>query len=47
MQIDTYGKNDREIPGKESQSIQFDKERTKVLVDLLKKNLIYKKSKTI
>ena len=47
VQIDTYGKNDREIPGKESQSIQFDKERTKVLVDLLKKNLIYKKSKII
>ena len=47
MQIDTYGKNDREIPGKESQSIQFDEERTKVLVDLLKKNLIYKKSKII
>lgn len=47
VQIDTYGKNDREIPGKESQSIQFDEERTKVLVDLLKKNLIYKKSKII
>lgn len=37
VQIDTYGKNDREIPGKASQSIQFDKESAKFLVDLLKK----------
>ena len=37
VQIDTYGKNDREIPGKASQSIQFDKESAKFLVELLKK----------
>ena len=37
VQINTYGKNDREIPGKASQSIQFDKESEKFLVDLLKK----------
>lgn len=37
VQIDTYGKNDREIPGKASQSIQFDKVSAKFLVDLLKK----------
>ena len=37
VQIDTYGKNDREIPGKVCQSIQFDKESAKFLVELLKK----------
>ena len=37
VQIDTYGKNDREIPGKASQSIQFDRVSSKFLVDLLKK----------
>lgn len=47
VQIDTYGKNDREIPRKASQSIQFDKVSAKFLVDLLKKNLIYKKSKIV
>ena len=37
VQIDTYGKNDREIPRKASQSIQFDRVSAKFLVDLLKK----------
>ena len=37
VQIDTYGKNDRAIPEKISQSIQFDKESAKFLVDLLSK----------
>lgn len=37
FQMDTYGKSDREIPGKISQSIQFDKESAKFLVELLKK----------
>ena len=37
MQIDTYGKNDRAIHEKISQSIQFDKESAKFLVDLLSK----------
>ena len=37
VQIDTYGKNDRAIPEKISQSIQFDKESAKFLVDLLLK----------
>ena len=35
IQIDTYGSNDRAIPGKISQSIQFDRESAKFLVKLL------------
>ena len=37
VQIDTYGKIDRENPEKISQSIQFDKQTAEFLVDLLKK----------
>ena len=37
VQIDTYGKIDRENPEKISQSIQFDKETAKYLVNLLQK----------
>ena len=37
FQIDTYGKSDRQIPGKISQSIQIDKEMAKEIVQLLKK----------
>lgn len=37
VQIDTYGRSDREIPGKISQSIQLDKETATYLVDLLKR----------
>lgn len=37
VQIDTYGKNDRAILEKISQSIQFDKDSAKFLVDLLNK----------
>lgn len=37
FQMDTYGKSDREMPGKISQSIQFDKESAKFLVEILKK----------
>lgn len=36
VQIDTYGKSDRETPEKLSQSIQLDYESAKFLVDLLK-----------
>lgn len=36
VQIDTYGRIDRETPGRVSQSIQFDKETATFLVDLLK-----------
>lgn len=37
VQIDTYGRSDRAIPEKISQSIQFDKESAKFLVRLLVK----------
>lgn len=36
VQIDTYGRSDREIPGKISQSIQLDEESAKYIFDLLK-----------
>jgi hypothetical protein len=35
LQIDTYGKVDREIPGKISQSFQFDREAAVLLKKLL------------
>ncbi|MDR2044180.1 MAG: methionyl-tRNA formyltransferase [Clostridium sp.] len=35
IQIDTYGRVERETPEKLSQSLQFDKESAKFLVDLL------------
>lgn len=37
VQIDTYGRSDRELPGKISQSIQFDKETAAYIVNLLKR----------
>ena len=37
VQIDTYGRSDREQPGKISQSIQLDESSAKYLFDLLKK----------
>ena len=36
VQIDTYGRRDREQPGKISQSIQLDEKSAKCLFDLLK-----------
>ena len=36
FQIDLYGKSDREIPGKVSQTIQFDKVIAKKIVEILK-----------
>ena len=36
VQIDTYGRSDREQPGKISQSIQLDEKSAKYLYDLLK-----------
>ena len=36
VQIDTYGRSDREQPGKISQSIQLDEKSAKYLFDLLK-----------
>lgn len=37
VQIDTYGKSDRDLPGKISQSIQLDFATAKFVYDLLKK----------
>ena len=37
VQIDTYGKSDRALPEKISQSIQIDKDSAKFLVELLQK----------
>lgn len=37
LQIDTYGRIDRALPGKISQSIQFDEETAKYVYALLKK----------
>ena len=37
LQIDTYGKDGRAIPGKISQSFQFDKESARYLVELFAK----------
>ena len=36
VQIDTYGRSDREQPGKISQSIQLDEKSARYLFDLLK-----------
>lgn len=35
LQIDTYGKSDREIPGKISQSFQFDESSARYFIELL------------
>jgi len=37
LQIDTYGTQDREIPGKKSQSFQLDEIGAKILFDILKR----------
>jgi hypothetical protein len=37
FQIDMYGRSSREMPGKISQSIQFDKVIAKKIVEILKK----------
>ncbi|GIO98304.1 hypothetical protein J14TS5_33900 [Paenibacillus lautus] len=37
FQIDTYGSEDREIPNKISQSLQFDEETALFLIQLIKK----------
>lgn len=37
VQLDTYGRADRELPGKISQSIQLDNDSAKFIFELLKK----------
>lgn len=41
VQIDIYGKSDRDMPGKISQSIQLDKETARFLVELLSKEFVF------
>lgn len=36
LQIDTYGSDDRQKPGKVSQSLQIDEEVAKRLIDIIK-----------
>lgn len=36
VQIDSYGREDRQIPGKKSQTIQLDKRGAAALVEILK-----------
>ena len=38
LQLDTYGKKDRDIPGKISQSLQFGRRGAQQLLELLVKN---------
>lgn len=38
LQLDTYGSSDRAIPGKTSQSIQFDEAAIKQLIKILAEN---------
>jgi hypothetical protein len=42
LQIDTYGRSDREIPGKKSQSIQLDEQGAEALFKILKKEFGFK-----
>ena len=36
LQIDSYGREEREVPGKKSQTVQLDAEGAKALVAILK-----------
>ncbi len=36
VQIDTYGRAEREVPGKVSQSLQFDEKSARELFDILR-----------
>ena len=42
FQIDTYGRSDRKMPEKISQSIQLDEETARLLVNLLVKEFHFK-----
>jgi hypothetical protein len=37
LQIDTYGRDTRKVPGKQSQTIQLDREGAEVLYGILKR----------
>ncbi len=42
VQINTYGRKDRDIPGKVSQTIQLERDSAKQLVDILTKHFGFK-----
>lgn len=42
IQIDTYGRDSREMPGKKSQSIQLDKSGAEALYKILKREFNFK-----
>ncbi|WP_441253491.1 methionyl-tRNA formyltransferase [Bradyrhizobium sp. 613_E4_N2_2] len=37
LQIDTYGRTSRQVPGKQSQTIQLDQEGAKALYEIIKR----------
>jgi hypothetical protein len=37
LQIDTYGRDTRQVPGKQSQTLQIDRAGAKALYDILKR----------
>jgi hypothetical protein len=37
LQIDTYGRNTRQVPGKQSQTLQLDREGAEALYGILKR----------
>jgi hypothetical protein len=41
LQIDSYGRNDRQIPGKKSQSIQLDEVGASALYSILKREFSF------
>lgn len=42
LQLDSYGRSDRQIPGKKSQSFQFDETGAERLYSILKKEFGFK-----
>lgn len=42
IQIDTYGRDERQIPGKKSQTIQLDREGASALFNILKTEFGFK-----
>jgi hypothetical protein len=42
VQIDTYGRAEREVPGKVSQSLQFDEKSARALFDILRDTFAFR-----
>lgn len=41
LQIDSYGRADREMPGKKSQTIQLDRDGARALFDIIKREFSF------